>query len=202
MVRLKICKFNYPEKKSEKQQIWTNFLNKKAIDLSFCLSVCPVLNKRLHRWITTRSTIITFTDNFQTIFDDFCTAFVCVSEIKKKLKTLIVCKKIWFMWILKIGPRSAPDFEANCLYIAWKNTPFVEFFFWQEFELPRQTIVRQNRRIFLSYFLDNILQKACGKFEFLSNNCSARKVYFSILLYRHWTDNLKKIDCCSNLSNI
>jgi hypothetical protein len=24
------------------------------------------------------------TDNFQTIFHDFCTAFVCVSEIKKK----------------------------------------------------------------------------------------------------------------------
>jgi hypothetical protein len=24
-----------------------------------------------------------------------------------------------------------------------------------------------------------MLQKACGKFEFLSNNCSAKKAYFS-----------------------
>jgi hypothetical protein len=30
------------------------------------------------------------------------------------------------------------------------------------------------------------LRKVCGKFEFLSNNCSAKQVYFSILLYRQY----------------
>jgi hypothetical protein len=29
-------------------------------------------------------------------------------------------------------------------------------------------------------------QKACGKFEFLLNKCSAKKVYFFILLYRRY----------------
>jgi hypothetical protein len=33
------------------------------------------------------------------------------------------------------------------------------------------------------------LWKACGKFQFLSNNCSAKNVYFSILLYRQYASN-------------
>jgi hypothetical protein len=52
-----------------------------------------------------------------------------------------------------------------------------------------QTIVRQKRLIFPYYCTGNMLQKACGRFEFLSNNCSAKKAYFSILLYRHWAGN-------------
>jgi hypothetical protein len=40
-----------------------------------------------------------------------------------------------------------------------------------------QTIVRQKRRILPSYFTANMLQKACEKFEFLSNICSAKKAY-------------------------
>jgi hypothetical protein len=38
-----------------------------------------------------------------------------------------------------------------------------------------QTIVRQKRRIYPSYCTGNMLQKACGKFKFLSNNCLAKK---------------------------
>jgi hypothetical protein len=39
------------------------------------------------------------------------------------------------------------------------------------------------RLIFPSYCTGNMLQKACEKFVFLSNNCSAKKAYFSIRLY-------------------
>jgi hypothetical protein len=49
-----------------------------------------------------------------------------------------------------------------------------------------QTIDRQNRRISPYYCTGNMLQKACGRFEFLSNNYSAIKAYFSILLYRQY----------------
>jgi hypothetical protein len=43
-----------------------------------------------------------------------------------------------------------------------------------------------NRRISLTYYTGNMLQKARGKFEFLSNNCSSKKAYFSILLYSQY----------------
>jgi hypothetical protein len=49
-----------------------------------------------------------------------------------------------------------------------------------------QTIVRQKRCISPYYCTGNMLQKACGRFELLSNNCSAEKAYFSILLYRQY----------------
>jgi hypothetical protein len=61
-----------------------------------------------------------------------------------------------------------------------------------------QIIVRQKRCISPSYCTGDILQEASGKFVFLSNNCSAKKAYFSILLHMHLADNFKKIDCCSN----
>jgi hypothetical protein len=50
---------------------------------------------------------------------------------------------------------------------------------------------------FFIYCTGNMLQKACGKFVFLLNNCLSKKAYFFILWYRHWADNLKKIDCGS-----
>jgi hypothetical protein len=43
-----------------------------------------------------------------------------------------------------------------------------------------QTIVRQKGVFFHLIAPGNMLQKACGKFEFLSNNCSSKKAYFSI----------------------
>jgi hypothetical protein len=46
-----------------------------------------------------------------------------------------------------------------------------------------QTIVCQNKFIFPYYCTRNMVQKACGKFKFLSNNCSAKKVYFSNMQY-------------------
>jgi hypothetical protein len=58
-----------------------------------------------------------------------------------------------------------------------------------------QTIVRQSRSFSPSYCTGNLLQKVCGKFEFLSNNCLAKKVCFSILLYRHCTDNMLQKAC-------
>jgi hypothetical protein len=42
-----------------------------------------------------------------------------------------------------------------------------------------QKIVQQNTRISPLCCTGNMLQKACGKFEFLSNNCSAKKVYWN-----------------------
>jgi hypothetical protein len=47
-----------------------------------------------------------------------------------------------------------------------------------------QAIVRRKRLIFPYYCTGNMPQKACGKFEFLSNKCFSKKAYFSILLYR------------------
>jgi hypothetical protein len=55
-----------------------------------------------------------------------------------------------------------------------------------------QTIVRQKMRIFPYYCKGNMLLIACGKLEFLSNNCSAKKAYFSIE-----QTVFKKIDCGS-----
>jgi hypothetical protein len=40
----------------------------------------------------------------------------------------------------------------------------------------------------------HFLQKVCGKFHFLSNNCSAKQVYFSILLYKQYaSESLWKV---------
>jgi hypothetical protein len=70
-------------------KIWENF---KILQIFTFDDWSIVLNSA----VQTQSTIIAGTDKFQTIFHDFCTAFVFVSEIikkKKKQKTLIVCKK-------------------------------------------------------------------------------------------------------------
>jgi hypothetical protein len=58
-----------------------------------------------------------------------------------------------------------------------------------------QTIDRQKRRFFPSYCTGNMLQYACKKFEFLSNNCSAKKMYFYIymVLYRQYAVKLQAI---------
>jgi hypothetical protein len=42
-----------------------------------------------------------------------------------------------------------------------------------------QTIVRQKKLIFPYYCIGNLVQKACGEFEILTNNCSAKKLIFS-----------------------
>jgi hypothetical protein len=48
-----------------------------------------------------------------------------------------------------------------------------------------------------SYCTGNMLQKACGKFEFLPNNCSAKKTYFSTDIEQTF---FSKIDCGSGKS--
>jgi hypothetical protein len=63
-----------------------------------------------------------------------------------------------------------------------------------------QTIVWRKKRISPNDCTGNMLQNACEKFEFLSNNCSAKKAYFYMLFYRQYAVTLLVV--ASNMSNI
>jgi hypothetical protein len=71
-----------------------------------------------------------------------------------------------------------------------KNSHTTYVFFLDIFSMwVFSTWIHVNIQFLQVYFSINMLQKACGKFKFLSNNCSAKNVYFSILLYRQYASN-------------